>query len=476
MNGTEEITNQQLNDVFEFVNAHDPTFKERYTREGWEEKIRRDEEYRKKTYEWIKNTERILDKKSEKEGKQKGSLYNKVAGTYESFSKSFDPIDVKKKLDSESQDISLKGTTESVLETPSSESSENQPSEVVNEFVSTFNEDEFQEWWNTNPNILQWKQDYINSYGTEPVLGEVMMDIPDWYDFRAAYNSGITPQQNVNKKYYWGYDSPTGEVIKISEGAEWKRKFEEDTGESPPEGMSMEEANSTYYNEGSDKYILQGVRGTAINFDSGVQPSAYLGEYGSGIEDKVGREFYAFFQQDGKKLNMTTQEMQKALDAQSLEEWDKLIDYDTMVDIFLQKEEIAAPLLEKMFLDYGFEVGQRHWGNDRIEIIAPNGKSITLSTDQDDKKWYDKSHTHSASHNAKRAINFLNKNKGKRSYVHDTQRYEDAQNIEFRRDWNEHTNEASQFRKNLREYNKLNTTYSNYPRSKRKEDRYIKLK
>ena len=51
-----------------------------------------------------------------------------------------------------------------------------------------WDEDKFQEWWETNDSVLEWRKSYVDKYGVEPD-----QDTPD-YNYRKAFESGEVPK------------------------------------------------------------------------------------------------------------------------------------------------------------------------------------------------------------------------------------------------------------------------------------------
>ena len=484
----QELLDQHAQYVYDWVTTYDDSFATNVTLQGFTDKIRRDANYRKELYDWIKREEERQRQKAQKEGKE---WYDVGAGGYEKFEERFYPLDegFKKKMQElEStiqEDTTVLGSENTFWDLSDVDADYYKPRDE--NYANTFNEEGFEDWWNTNPDVLAWKENYNATYNKEPSLDRPIAGVPEWYDMRSAYELGITPQL-INGEYSWSTSSPTGEVISPYEGVDWRKQFYQDTGTSPPEDMSRAEAYATYYDTKTGRYTLIDPQfRDLIDVRYAEESGQYANmsqedraKYGVQNTNDIAKAYYSYFKTDPTTLGLNTQEMIEALNKQEEAEWKQLTDFENMTWIFNQQEEVAAPLLEQMFREYGFEVGQRKIGKDYIEIIAANGESITLSVDRDEGgSWLEgetwiMGNTASSAQNAKTAIRFFNQHRQTR--VPGEQKFQDAQNAQFYKDWKKHQREVSKFKEDLADYNAKNYIVSNTPRSKRGAQEYIDLK
>ena len=104
-----------------------------------------------------------------------------------------------------------------------------QPSSMAYDLASsmaTTDEDRFQEWIRALP----WFSEFKEQYGQEPNLND-----PD-YDYRKAYNSGITPERYKydNNRYHWPSNAPDGSPLKSRDHpTKWMEDYMRATGRDP---------------------------------------------------------------------------------------------------------------------------------------------------------------------------------------------------------------------------------------------------
>lgn len=96
----------------------------------------------------------------------------------------------------------------------------------------------FQDWWENNPNIKAWRDEFIKDKGGPPSLeGD--------YDYQGAFEAGIVPEKNpTDNKYHWPSIGLDGKELKSEDHpTRWKSDYMEATGEDPDEkGISEEDA------------------------------------------------------------------------------------------------------------------------------------------------------------------------------------------------------------------------------------------
>jgi len=489
----QRILEEHSNYIYNWVSQYDEQFANNTTLQGWEDKIRRDAAYRKELFDWIKRKEQKLLQQAEDEGKQPWEVFEKPTGTFEYFEADFFPVDKKKNLDSDStsqEDIMESDSATTFWDSSNVDSDYYKPRSE--DYVSTFDEQGFNDWWTTNPEVVAWKEDYLNKYGVEPTLDAPLENVPAYYDIRSAYELGITPQI-INNEYTWSNTNNSGQVItsanSYTPSTDWRQQFEKDTGTPAPSDMTQAEAYATYYDAKNGRYTLidreqyqelDDLRFTESKGDYSHLSAEDRAKYGLVNEDDLSRAYYSYFKVDPSTLGLTAQDMIQALNEHEQTEWKNLTNLENMTWLFDQQEEVAAPLLEQMFKEYGFEVGQRKIGKDYIEITAANGESITLSVDRDEGgSWLEgetwvMGNTNSSAQNAQQAINFFNKHRQTR--VPGEQKFQDSQDAQFLKDWKKHQREAQDFKKQVSEYDKINEVVSKTPRSKMGSDEYIEMR
>ena len=82
----QELLDQHAQYVYDWVTTYDDSFAANVTLQGFTDKIRRDANYRKELYDWIKREEERQRQKAQKEGKE---WYDVGAGGYEKFEERF---------------------------------------------------------------------------------------------------------------------------------------------------------------------------------------------------------------------------------------------------------------------------------------------------------------------------------------------------------------------------------------------------
>jgi hypothetical protein len=102
---------------------------------------------------------------------------------------------------------------------------------------------DFKEWWNNNPNVVAWRNEFIDTYGEEPQLEGA------GYDYRGAFEAGIVPEKNpYDNKYHWGSIGLEGKDLKSkNHPTRWKSEYMKLTGNNPDE-------NNISFNDAINKY------------------------------------------------------------------------------------------------------------------------------------------------------------------------------------------------------------------------------
>lgn len=97
---------------------------------------------------------------------------------------------------------------------------------------------EFQNWWNTNPSVVSWRDEFKKQYGEEPQQGGD-------YNYRGAFEAGIVPQPSkFDNKYHWDSIGLNGVDLKSeNHPTRWKSEYMKATGNNPDEnGISFTSA------------------------------------------------------------------------------------------------------------------------------------------------------------------------------------------------------------------------------------------
>lgn len=97
--------------------------------------------------------------------------------------------------------------------------------------ISAESETQFQNWWNTNPDVVAWRNEFKKEYGEEPQQdGD--------YNYRGAFKAGITPTPNNEDggRRHWGSIGINGEDLKSDfHSTRWKSEYMKATGINPDE-------------------------------------------------------------------------------------------------------------------------------------------------------------------------------------------------------------------------------------------------
>ena len=96
--------------------------------------------------------------------------------------------------------------------------------------LSPVEEKKFQEWMNTNPRVLQWKQEFVKQFGGQPEINN------SDYDYRAAWKAGVVPEPDEydDNKLHWSSSTQSGKLLKQEDhGTLWKEFFMRQFGDNP---------------------------------------------------------------------------------------------------------------------------------------------------------------------------------------------------------------------------------------------------
>jgi hypothetical protein len=99
--------------------------------------------------------------------------------------------------------------------------------------------DGFYKWWETNPDILAWREEFVKTYGEEPKINNAD------YDYYGAYEAGVTPKpSDVDGEYHWGSIGLGGIDLKsVHHPTRWKSDYMKLTGVNPDkENITKEQA------------------------------------------------------------------------------------------------------------------------------------------------------------------------------------------------------------------------------------------
>jgi len=91
-------------------------------------------------------------------------------------------------------------------------------------------EKKFQEWMNTNPRVLQWKQEFVKQFGEQPEINN------SDYDYRAAWKSGVVPEPDEydENRLHWSSSTSSGKMLKGEDHkTAWKEFFMRQFGDNP---------------------------------------------------------------------------------------------------------------------------------------------------------------------------------------------------------------------------------------------------
>ena len=81
----QQMLESEIQDIFDWITQHDETFTQRYTITGWEDKIRRDAEYRKDLYDWIYAKQKEIQEATGED--------DRIVGTFDNFERRLFPHD-----------------------------------------------------------------------------------------------------------------------------------------------------------------------------------------------------------------------------------------------------------------------------------------------------------------------------------------------------------------------------------------------
>lgn len=88
--------------------------------------------------------------------------------------------------------------------------------------LSPAEEKKFQEWMNTNPRVLQWKQEFFKQFGEQPEIND------SDYDYRAAWKAGVVPEPDEydENRLHWSSSTSSGKMLKAEDHkTAWKEFF-----------------------------------------------------------------------------------------------------------------------------------------------------------------------------------------------------------------------------------------------------------
>jgi len=96
--------------------------------------------------------------------------------------------------------------------------------------LSPAEEKKFQEWINTNPRVLQWKQEFVKQFNEQPDINT------SDYDYRAAWKAGVVPEPDEydENRLHWSSSTSSGKMLKSKEHkTAWKEFFMREFGDNP---------------------------------------------------------------------------------------------------------------------------------------------------------------------------------------------------------------------------------------------------
>jgi len=101
-------------------------------------------------------------------------------------------------------------------------------------------ESNFQNYWNSNPKVVDWRKEFKAQYGEEPSNSD------GGYDYRGAFDAGLTPERNADdgNKYHWDSIGINGKDLKsANHPTRWKSEYMKQTGVNPDEkGITFDSA------------------------------------------------------------------------------------------------------------------------------------------------------------------------------------------------------------------------------------------
>ena len=219
--------------------------------------------------------------------------------------------------------------------------------------LSETEEVEFQNFMNTNPDVVAWKEQFVETYKEEPQI-----DGAD-YDYRGAWKAGLTPSVNEQDGlYHWGSKGVDGVDLKSeSHPTRWKSDYMEITGKDPDvENVSQEEALRVI--EENKKDIKTDKEDWQIEFENqfGINPNEFPIPTGEGVSTNV-----ALSEQEARSFMDTGNFYEKPLDVQQV--------VQTLVKEDTKLTGAGATEIKRLLEPYGFSVYESPGG---VAVKAPN--------------------------------------------------------------------------------------------------------
>jgi tryptophan 2,3-dioxygenase len=221
--------------------------------------------------------------------------------------------------------------------------------------LSESEEIEFQNFMNTNPDVIAWKEQFVEKYKEEPQIDGAN------YDYRGAWKAGLTPSvSEQDGLYHWGSKGLDGVNLKSdSHPTRWKSDYMEITGKDPDvENISKEEALLV---------IEKNKKEWKVRYESvfDINPDEY------GIEEEEGTNQLAAYeiqQQEGIKLH---DRLKPPTDrySEAIDEVGRILN--------TTKPKEAVELLDRLFKDSGFSFEQE---GVEVKMIAPNKNELVVQT------------------------------------------------------------------------------------------------
>ena len=150
-----------LSQLYEWISSKDDSYQARYSFEEFSDKMQ-DPAYAAEMHEWISG----IDK------------------SFASRRPLDDFIETVKKKDDTKLSLSTSEGMQSALGSKDGSSD----SSVKKTTLDPQKEIDFQEWWNTNPDVLAWKDAYTKRTGNPPDVES------NEEDYRLAFQKGVVPQ------------------------------------------------------------------------------------------------------------------------------------------------------------------------------------------------------------------------------------------------------------------------------------------
>jgi len=138
--------------------------------------------------------------------------------------------------------------------------------------LSPQEEEQFNEFMNTDPNVIAWSKEFQQTYGEKPVIGD------GGYDYRGAWKAGQVPtptKVNGRTEYHWGSIGEDGKDLKAPDHpTRWKSEYMEKIGKNPDElGVTEKEAKEQIYKHDRIALIQNNVTRNAQKYSSNGFPS-----------------------------------------------------------------------------------------------------------------------------------------------------------------------------------------------------------